>query len=72
MAPVIVKFATLCDRKGPDGLTCGARSDEYTTWPTCTDCGEDFCLKHGVVTIEADVDQPERGLCEACQDDHNG
>ncbi len=31
----IVRFATVC--------VCGKRSDEYTSWPTCHDCGEYIC-----------------------------
>lgn len=32
----MVRFATLCDR-------CGARSEEYSAFPTCCDCLLDIC-----------------------------
>lgn len=57
----LVRFATLCD-------SCGARSEEYTGWPTCTDCGEDTCpscMEPGSKT-DADLDTPETCLCETC------
>lgn len=69
---MIVRFASLCDVVRADGLACTARSAEYTEWPTCTDCMHHFCPQHGAVTIEADEDQSEQGLCQACQDDHRG
>jgi hypothetical protein len=56
-----VRFATLCD-------TCGARSEEYTTWPSCLECQQDCCpdcYKPGSKT-DADVDAPERCLCLTC------
>lgn len=31
-----VRFATTCDR-------CGARSEEYTAWPSCRVCQSDTC-----------------------------
>lgn len=31
-----VRFATLCDQ-------CKRRSPEYTSWPTCRECGQEFC-----------------------------
>jgi len=36
-----VRFSSLCDFP-----SCGARSEEYATWPDCRDCGEQFCGKH--------------------------
>ena len=58
----MIRFATLCDIPN-----CLKRSEEYTTWPTCIDCERDFCPAHGIITIEADLNQPEKGFCYDCQ-----
>ena len=59
---MMVKFATVCDT-----LNCKARSEEYTAYPTCVYCANHFCPQHGKITIEADVDQPEQGICDNCR-----
>jgi hypothetical protein len=58
---MMTKFATICDIDD-----CNKRSQEYTAFPTCLVCTEDFCPDHGKVTIEADADQPEQGYCSNC------
>lgn len=63
---MLVKFASLCDIDN-----CGKRSGEYTTWPSCLICQLEFCPMHGIITIESDVDQPERGFCNSCAKDEN-
>ena len=60
---MMVMFATTCD-------ACGVRSEEYTGWPTCRECQEDFCPAHQApgTFVDADVDQPETCLCVACNE----
>jgi hypothetical protein len=60
---MIVRFATICDI-----INCKTRSDEYTAYPSCTICSNNFCPQHGKVTIEADLNCPERGICINCKD----
>jgi hypothetical protein len=55
---MIVKFAELCD-------TCGRRSEEYTTWLTCRDCGEDVCYMCGHDIIAPDMDKGS-AVCPDC------
>lgn len=52
-----VKFACKCDQ-------CGKRSEEYTSWPACTDCMDDVCPAHWV----PDSYDPEKNkaLCFLC------
>lgn len=64
---MIVRFAAKCD-------TCGARSEEYTAWPTCRECNNDVCLdcaEPGTL-IEADVGSPETVLCRQCAEIEKG
>lgn len=70
----IVRFATLCDavlgvteiREGiPEFSKCRARSDEYRSWPTCEDCGEDFCPDHQEPDSDTE-DERNRCLCVPC------
>lgn len=37
----VVRFASTCDHPG-----CGVRSEEYTEWPECRDCGNHCCPQH--------------------------
>jgi hypothetical protein len=65
----MVRFATVCDKPG-----CTARSEEYTAWPSCEDCGDETCAAHMArITVEADgaIDkpQPEMCLCLPCSID---
>ncbi len=57
---MMVRFATTCD-------ACGARSEEYTAWPSCEDCQEDICpaCAHHLVR-DADVDCSELVQCLRC------
>jgi hypothetical protein len=59
----IVRFASLCDYAG-----CGKRAEEYTAWPTCRECLDDFCPDHYVPgsKTDPDLDAPEKCLCRAC------
>jgi hypothetical protein len=41
----MVRFAQTCDVPTPTGV-CGQRSEEYTTWATCRECGNDVCEAH--------------------------
>jgi hypothetical protein len=36
-----IRFSTICDVDG-----CEERSEVYSTWPSCTECGEEVCSKH--------------------------
>lgn len=63
----MVRFATTCDR-------CGKRSEEYTAWPGCRECGQDICgdcTEPGTL-IEAELDTPARCLCRACASNQEG
>jgi Zn-finger nucleic acid-binding protein len=53
----MVRFATICD-------SCGQRSEEYTHWLECKECGLDVCPR----CRETDFDDDERGksLCKEC------
>ena len=55
----LVRYANLCD-------TCGKRSAEYTTYPDCFECVQEFCPNCGVVTQECDGEIRERGYCNTC------
>ena len=35
----MVRFARTCD-------VCQERSEEYSKWPSCVECGDDVCPKH--------------------------
>jgi hypothetical protein len=60
---MMVRFATLCDR-------CKARSDEYTSWPHCRECGEDRCPGCYVPGTLREDDGRNTVLCEPCAE-HN-
>ncbi len=63
---MIVRFANICDEAG-----CTARSDEYTHWPVCRECGGDFCPRHqepGSVR-NTDSEDPVSCLCCKCADE---
>lgn len=53
----VVRFATVCD--------CGAKSEEYTAWPSCRDCGEYICPAC-MVPGSASEDEANLGTCKAC------
>lgn len=59
----MVRFATVCDATG-----CTARSEEYSAFPTCEDCGEFICLEH-MVPWSATEDERNECLCLKCQVD---
>ena len=54
----IVRFATLCDK-------CKKRSEEYSSWPTCLECGDDVCTTCQVPG-SATEDERHQALCKAC------
>ncbi len=58
---MMVRFATTCDR-------CKARSDEYTAWPSCRECGDDICPGCAVDgTLDyGDGERGDRVLCRQC------
>lgn len=57
MEEMIVKFSTICDK-------CRKRSEEYTSYPHCRECGEDVCVE----CRSTDWDDPEKntGICKEC------
>ncbi len=59
----IHRFYTSCDH-------CTSRSEEYTSFPSCSSCGDDICPACTVpgTTTDADVDAPSTGLCLVCRD----
>jgi hypothetical protein len=80
---MMVRFASTCDHENNDGTTCdgkrgygvnepcGKRSDEYSAWPRCRDCGDHCCPEHqkpGSKT-DADLDTQETCLCLLCFDE---
>jgi hypothetical protein len=56
-----VRFATLC--------CCGARSEEYTAWPTCRGCQEFICPSCAAPgsLVTGDGDGPDTVLCRGCR-----
>lgn len=56
---MLTRFADLCDG-------CGDRSEEYTTWPTCRECGVSVCPDcSSPHTLESD-DGRESVICRPC------
>ena len=55
----IVRFAMLCDK-------CGKRSEEYTPWATCRECGMDFCPNCSTENTE---DESNRCICNECKEE---
>ena len=55
-----VKFAHTCD-------CCGDRSEEYSPWLICYECGNDVCPECATDIREPDEDRGS-GLCLACSD----
>ena len=55
----IVRFANICDVPG-----CGNRSEEYTAYPECKECGRDICPKHQVK--ESLDEERNSALCHGC------
>ncbi len=55
----MVMFAQLCDH-------CGARSEEYSCWPTCRECGEDVC-PDCIVPGSASDDERHEATCKRCE-----
>jgi NMD protein affecting ribosome stability and mRNA decay len=53
-----VRFAMLCDK-------CGRRSEEYGSWPSCADCGEDVCTDCDVPAARTE-DEANRTICREC------
>lgn len=52
-----VRFAMICDK-------CQRRSDEYSRWQTCVDCGDDVCK---TCAAEYDDDPPGHAICKTCK-----
>jgi hypothetical protein len=57
----IVRFATLCD-------LCKARSEEYTSWPTCQECERYVCKACQVPGSDTE-DERNQALCKECSND---
>lgn len=55
---MMVRFATLCD-------TCKARSEEYSSWPSCQECQLDVCPKC-YVSGSWTEDERHEALCLHC------
>ena len=53
-----VRFATLCDK-------CKRRSEEYTSWPRCTECGDDICSNCDCPLARSE-DERHETLCTDC------
>jgi len=53
----MVRFAMLCDQ-------CGARSEEYGAWYTCTDCVEDVCT--ACIVTGSEDDETGKAQCKCC------
>lgn len=59
----MVCFATKCDQ-------CGQRSEEYTAWPSCSNCQDDICpacMAPGTLD-PGDGERSDRCLCLICND----
>lgn len=59
---MIVRFATVCDQC--HGTPPPARSDEYTAFPECRECGADVCPAHEVRSERND--ETNKTLCRDC------
>ena len=56
----MTRFATTCD-------VCQERSEEYSKWPSCEECGDDVCPKH---MEEGSLDEETNEcLCLACAEE---
>lgn len=53
-----VRFATLCDK-------CGRRSEEYSSWPGCSECLADVCSDCDIPG-ERTEDERNQTLCKLC------
>ncbi len=60
----VVRFATTYD-------SCGDRSEEYTAWPLCRECGRHFCSVCQVPQsfLPGDGEGPDTCLCPSCLED---
>jgi hypothetical protein len=56
-----VRFATLCDAED-----CLRRSEEYSSWPTCRECGADVCPQHADPSSLHESDGKETVVCLTC------
>ena len=57
----MVRFAVICD-------FCNRRSEEFTGWYTCRECGLDVCDDCAADGSCGD-DETRKALCEACFDE---
>lgn len=55
----MTRFATECDH-------CGARSPEYTAWPSCTECLYDTCPGCSAEDLE-EQDGMKTCICKSCE-----
>jgi hypothetical protein len=51
-----VRFATLCSH-------CGRRSEEYSAFLSCRECGDDVCPD---CSTRYDADPPGSAVCKEC------
>ena len=68
---MLVRFADLCDVTfvlAPFMIvkTCAKRSDEYTMWPTCTECMDSICPEHMAPGTFDDNDGRLTCVCVRC------
>lgn len=59
----MVRFASICDK-------CHSRSDEYTEWPSCKDCGEHVCVLCDIDS-ERTEDERHKTLCMDCRQERS-
>ena len=62
---MMVRFATKCD-------TCGARSEEYTAWPTCRECDNDACPDCSEPGTMIEDDGRQTVICRSCSNIEGG
>lgn len=56
----VVRFAMLCDK-------CQRRSEEYSCWPSCRDCGEHTCDACDLASQRTE-DERNETLCGECHE----
>ena len=63
---MMVRYASICDTSG-----CTARSEEFTEWPTCRECGEHVCPAHMAEGTLVEDEGRSECMCASCAAEMN-